>query len=69
MPELALRTVENALTANPQELIWRAYTLTWRGELRLQQTDRRAMAEADFRNAIETSEITRAQSLAASSRD
>ncbi len=52
--ELALRTVENALTANPQELTWRAHSLTWRGELRLRQ-GQRAMAEADFRDAIEMS--------------
>jgi class 3 adenylate cyclase/tetratricopeptide (TPR) repeat protein len=52
--ELALRTVESALTTNPQELIWRAYTITWRGELRLKQ-GQRALAEADFRDAIEAS--------------
>jgi class 3 adenylate cyclase/tetratricopeptide (TPR) repeat protein len=48
----AVRTVENALVANPQELIWRAYTLTWRGELRL-KLGQPTMAEADFRDAIE----------------
>lgn len=52
--ELALRTVEKALAANPQELIWRAYTLTCRGELQL-ELGRPAMAEADFRDAIEMS--------------
>ncbi|MBR0874962.1 AAA family ATPase [Bradyrhizobium tropiciagri] len=50
--ELALRTVENALAANPRELIWRAYTLTWRGELRL-KAGQAAGAEDDFRSAIE----------------
>lgn len=51
---LALRTVEDALTANPQEMIWRAYTLTWRGELKLRR-GQTAGAEEDFRNAIEMS--------------
>ena len=53
-PEAALRTLQNALTANPQELIWRGYTLSCRGELLL-QLRQLAMAEADFRNAIESS--------------
>jgi ATP/maltotriose-dependent transcriptional regulator MalT len=48
----AMRSVEEALIANPQELIWRPHTLTWRGELRL-QLGQSAMAEADFRSAIE----------------
>jgi tetratricopeptide (TPR) repeat protein len=52
--ESALRTVEEALAANPQELIWRAHTLTCRGELRL-KLGQPAMAEADFRDAIELS--------------
>ena len=53
-PEAALRTLQNALTANPQELIWRGYTLSCRGELLL-QLRQLAPAEADFRNAIESS--------------
>jgi predicted ATPase/class 3 adenylate cyclase len=52
--ESGLRTVEKALAANPQELIWRACTLTCRGELRL-KLGQPAMAEADFRGAIEMS--------------
>ncbi|MCA1469252.1 AAA family ATPase [Bradyrhizobium sp. IC3195] len=48
----ALETVEDALVANLQELIWRPYTLTWRGHLRL-ETGQPGMAEADFRNALE----------------
>jgi tetratricopeptide (TPR) repeat protein len=52
--EAALRTFQKALTANPQELIWRGYTLTCRGELLL-QLRQLATAEADFRNAIEAS--------------
>jgi tetratricopeptide (TPR) repeat protein len=52
--QAALRSVEDALVANPQELIWRAYTLTWRGELRL-TLGQPARAEADFRDAIELS--------------
>jgi class 3 adenylate cyclase/tetratricopeptide (TPR) repeat protein len=49
--EAALCSVENALVANPQELIWRAYTLSWRGEVRL-KLGQTAGAEADFRDAI-----------------
>jgi len=51
--ESALRTVEKALNTNPRELIWRAYALACRGEIRLGlgQAD---MAEADFRSAIKT---------------
>ena len=52
--EAALRSVENALVANPQELTWRAYTLTWRGEVRL-KLGQPGMAEADFRDAINLS--------------
>jgi predicted ATPase/class 3 adenylate cyclase len=52
--ELAFRTVEKALAANPQELIWRSFTLTCRGELQL-ELGQPAMAEADFRDAIEMS--------------
>jgi predicted ATPase len=47
----ALRTIEYALQANPQELFLRPETLRVRGELRLRQGDR-GLAEADFREAI-----------------
>jgi predicted ATPase len=47
----ALSTIEEALQANPEELVFRPNTLTCRGELRLKrgQTE---LAEADFREAI-----------------
>ncbi|MGA7873993.1 MAG: AAA family ATPase [Candidatus Binatus sp.] len=47
----ALGTFENALQANPEEIIFRPHILTCRGELRLKlgQTE---PAEADFREAI-----------------
>jgi predicted ATPase len=47
----ALRTIDDALQANPQELVFRPETLRVRGELRLRQGDR-GLAEADFREAI-----------------
>jgi class 3 adenylate cyclase/tetratricopeptide (TPR) repeat protein len=47
----ALRTIEDALRANPQELFLRPETLRVRGELRLRQGDS-GLAEADFREAI-----------------
>jgi predicted ATPase len=47
----ALVTIEEALQANPEELVYRPNALTCRGELRLKlgQTE---PAEADFREAI-----------------
>ena len=47
----ALITIEEALQANPEELVFRPNALTCRGELRLKvgQTE---LAEADFREAI-----------------
>jgi class 3 adenylate cyclase/tetratricopeptide (TPR) repeat protein len=47
----ALATLEDALTLNPEELIWRPGALHCRGEVRLRlgQTE---LAEADFRDAI-----------------
>jgi tetratricopeptide (TPR) repeat protein len=47
----ALITIEEALSANPEELVFRPNTLICRGELRLKigQTE---LAEADFREAI-----------------
>jgi len=47
----ALRTIDDALQANPQEFFLRPETLRVRGELRLRQGDR-GLAEADFREAI-----------------
>lgn len=49
--EVALCTAEKALKTNPGELIWRAYALNWRGELRLRLGEP-AMAEVDFCEAI-----------------
>ena len=48
----ALETVEQALQANPDELVYRPETLRLRGELRLEQRQTE-LAEADFRDAIE----------------
>jgi class 3 adenylate cyclase/tetratricopeptide (TPR) repeat protein len=47
----ALRTINDALQANSQELFLRPETLRVRGELRVRQGDSR-LAEADFREAI-----------------
>jgi predicted ATPase len=47
----ALRTIDEALQANPQELFLRPETLRVRGELRLRQGDN-GLGEADFREAI-----------------
>ena len=47
----ALQTVEQALQANPDELVWRPENLRRRGELRLTQGETE-LAEADFREAI-----------------
>jgi predicted ATPase len=47
----ALRTIDDALQANPQELFLRPESLRIRGELRLRQGDS-GLAEADFREAI-----------------
>jgi tetratricopeptide (TPR) repeat protein len=47
----ALQTVEQALQANPDELVWRPENLRRRGELRLAQ-GQTELAEADFREAI-----------------
>jgi class 3 adenylate cyclase/tetratricopeptide (TPR) repeat protein len=47
----ALRTIDDALRANAQELFLRPETLRVRGELRLRQGDS-GLAEADFREAI-----------------
>ncbi len=47
----ALETIEEALSANPEDLIYRPGALTSRGELRL-RVGQPALAEADFREAI-----------------
>jgi tetratricopeptide (TPR) repeat protein len=49
--EDALATVEEALQANPDELVYRPHNLRLRGELRLTQ-GQPELAEADFREAI-----------------
>jgi predicted ATPase len=47
----ALSTIEDALQANPQEVIFRPNILTCRGELQF-KIGRAELAEADFREAI-----------------
>jgi class 3 adenylate cyclase/tetratricopeptide (TPR) repeat protein len=47
----ALGTIEDALTANPEELVSRPAAYRVRGELRLKQGER-SLAEADFHEAI-----------------
>jgi class 3 adenylate cyclase/tetratricopeptide (TPR) repeat protein len=47
----ALITIEEALQANPEQLVYRPNALTCRGELRLKQ-GHTELAEADFRDAI-----------------
>jgi len=49
--DAALITIDEALQANPEELINRPYALTCRGELRL-KLGQAELAEADFREAI-----------------
>ena len=47
----ALGTIEDALQANPEEVVFRPNILTCRGELRL-KIGQAELAEADFRDAI-----------------
>jgi tetratricopeptide (TPR) repeat protein len=47
----ALNSIEEALSANPEELAYRPFTFKARGEVRLKM-DRPDLAEADFREAI-----------------
>jgi tetratricopeptide (TPR) repeat protein len=56
----ALITIEEALQANPKELVFRPNALTGRGELRLKvgQTE---LAEADFREAIALAQTMQAK--------
>ncbi|HEY2483195.1 MAG TPA: AAA family ATPase [Caulobacteraceae bacterium] len=49
--EEALATLEEALSFNPQEKVYRPAAITYRGELRLQHGDI-GLAEADFREAM-----------------
>jgi predicted ATPase len=51
MLDEALGTIEEALQANPEELVFRPNILTCRGELRL-KISQPELAEADFREAI-----------------
>jgi predicted ATPase len=47
----SLRTIEEALSVNPDDVYWRPETLRLRGEIRHRQGEEE-MAEADFRDAI-----------------
>jgi predicted ATPase len=61
--EAALTTVNRALKLNPEELIFRPQLLTLRGELRLlKDSNDIALAERDFRDAIELSRKMSAKS-------
>ncbi len=51
-------TLDEALQANPQELVFRPNILKWRGELRIR---RHEPAEADFREAIAIAQNMRAK--------
>ena len=46
-----MRTLEEALTVNPDERFWRPETLRLRGDIHRQQGEEE-LAEADFRDAI-----------------
>ena len=46
-----MRTLDEALTVNPDERYWRPETLRLRGEIRRQEGEKE-LAEADFRAAI-----------------
>ncbi|MGH7025355.1 MAG: AAA family ATPase [Caulobacteraceae bacterium] len=50
--ELALGTLERALTINPQERVFRPFTLSYRAELRLERGEA-TLAREDFRQAID----------------
>jgi class 3 adenylate cyclase/tetratricopeptide (TPR) repeat protein/ribosomal protein L40E len=56
----ALVTIEEALQANPEELVYRPIALTRRGELRL-KLGQTAMAEADFHEAIALAQTMQAK--------
>jgi predicted ATPase len=57
----ALCTIEEALQANPQELVFRPNVLTCRGELRF-KADQIELADADFREAIALAQKMKAKS-------
>jgi len=58
----ALSTLEDALQANPEELIFQPNILTRRGELRL-KIGHLELAEADFREAIDRAQKMKAKAL------
>jgi hypothetical protein len=58
----ALRTLEDALQANPEELIFQPNILTRRGELR-SKTGLLELAEVDFREAIDRAQKMEAKAL------
>jgi predicted ATPase len=60
MLDEALSTIEEALEANPEELVFRPNVLTCRGELRL-KLGQPELAEADFRDAIALAQKMRAK--------
>jgi len=61
-----MRTIDQALQAPPEELLWRPELLRLRGEFRLQSDreceDRFDMTEQDFRAAIEAARAMSAKS-------
>ena len=57
----ALETIEQALQANPDELLYRPETFRLRGELRLKQVQTQ-LAEADFHEAIGLAQTMSAKS-------
>jgi class 3 adenylate cyclase/tetratricopeptide (TPR) repeat protein len=58
----ALVTIEEALQADPEALVYRPNALTCRGELRL-KVDQTELAEADFRDAIALAQKMRAKAF------
>lgn len=58
----ALATIERALTANPEEVLYRPCSLACRGELRL-ALGQSELAEADFREALEIARTMHAKVL------
>ena len=58
----ALTTLDEALQANPVELVFQPNILTWRGRLRL-ELGHSELAETDFREAITLSQNMRAKSF------
>ena len=60
--EDALSTLEDALKADPEELVYQPNILTRRGELRF-KTGHLELAEADFREAIDRAQKMKAKAL------